>query len=264
MAKRTRKSRALTVVSNEGAVAELEPVTESKRQQFEDGLISEEEYREHTEHTEEPKAEPKAEEPKAEHVTVDTPDADLPVRIGLIYTSKATVKANTKALAKTYQELAVRVLSQTASTIFHAAKHGDAGLLNAFYNIVPASQQQSFREWIVNYMKVDYPEDTKVSNLWLGASKGKGFFVRQGCTEDRNRFLARCGDDAVNNIDAFNWTKEKAKTVADPFGDASVAEGLSRLLKRANGDKSAVSAAQVEALKAAIVAFNKSATVQAA
>lgn len=259
MAKRNRtSSRSLTVVSNE-AGAVVDPITitieepkpenneTSDRHQFEGDTGTE----------------TKPEDTGTDHtVTVDTPDTELPVRIGLIFTNKATVKANTKALAKTYQELAVRVLSQTASTIFHAAKHGDAGLLNAFYNIVPASQQQSFREWIVNYMKADYPENTKVSNLWLGSSKEKGFFVRQGCQEDRNKFLARCTDDATNHIEAFNWTKEKAKSVVDPFSDADIAAGLSRLLKRATSDKSEASASQVEALKRAIAAFDRDATVK--
>ena len=66
----------------------------------------------------------------------------------------------------------------------------------------------------------------------------------------------------MNNIDAFNWTKEKAKTVADPFGDGDIAAGLARLLKRAVSDKSEASAAQVEALKRAIATFDKDATIK--
>jgi len=257
MATRTRTTNApVSVVSNEVPTVEMEPVTitvtepnmtggHDKRTQFE-GDTDDDAPVGHID---------------APEVTTDTPDADLPPRIGLIYTSKATVKANNKTLARMYAELGERVLSQTASTIFHAAKHGDAVLLNNFYNIVPASQQQSFKEWLVNYMKTDYPENTKVSNYWLGQSKEKGFFVRQGCQADRNKFIARCTDDSLNAVHRFNWTKQRAESIKNPFDDADLAASLARILKRATADDAEVSATQLEALKHAIKAFEKEATV---
>lgn len=187
---------------------------------------------------------------------------EIPEEIGVIITVKAKVKERTRKLAAVYQELVPELIAQTASVMWHSAKHGDTSLLNSFFGIIPESQKQSFVEWVSGAVKAQYPEDVKLSNLWLGRNKEKGFFVRQRCQADRDAFLVVCERNAQENTEAFNWMKKRAASTRDPFGDDDIAKRLAGILRQATAENSVASPSQVKALQDAIALFDREAVVK--
>lgn len=142
------------------------------------------------------------------------------------------------------------------NTVYHAAKHGDASPLNTFFQALSKGDQASFKRWIVAEVAKPYGPDHKLTDLFIGMSKGD-FFVKKDAMDKRTEFNAM-----VNEILADDRAEDYGKffgidpdRTKNPFDNLSILKDLDRLIKRASADDANVSTTVMSALTESVTLF---------
>lgn len=169
------------------------------------------------------------------------------------------VRSKINGFVKLTAKVRDEMQSLAANTLYHAAKHGDASLLNEFYKALSAGDKASFKRWVVNEVAKVYAADVKLSDMFIGMSKDQ-FHVKKDTMDKRVDFTNLVDDLLKDEAQADEYGKFFAidpDKVKNPFNTATLLAQLQNLVKKTEREDAQVDPEAAKILKEMVADFSK-------